>query len=79
MVKNLPANAGDVGSIPESERSPGEENGNPLQYSCLGNPMDRGAWKATVLGVARVGRDLVIKPPPMVHPTEDLRTFKKCQ
>ena len=46
-VKNLPANAGDTGdadSIPESERSPREENGDPLEYSCLGNPLDRGAW-----------------------------------
>ena len=46
MVKNLPANAGDVGLIPGSGRSPGEGNGNPLQYSCLGNSMGRGAWKA---------------------------------
>ena len=52
VVKNLPANAGDVGSILGLERSPGEGNGNPLQYSCLGNPMDRGAWWATVHGVA---------------------------
>ena len=55
MVKNLPANAGDlrdVGSIPGSGRSPGEGNGNPLQYSCLGNPRDRGAWWAIVFGVA---------------------------
>ena len=44
-------NAGDVGSIPRSGRSPGEENGNPVQYSCLGNPVDRGAWRATVHGV----------------------------
>ena len=43
VVKNLPANAGDTGSIPGSGRSPGGEHGNPLQYSCLGNPMDRGA------------------------------------
>ena len=52
VVKNLPANVGDirdVGSIPRSERSPGGEHGNPLQYSCLENPMDRGAWLATVL------------------------------
>ena len=42
-VKNLPANAGDAGPIPGSGRPPGEGNGNPLQYSCLGNPMDRGA------------------------------------
>ena len=45
MVKNLPANAGDAGSIPEWGRSPGKGNGNPLQYSCLENPMDRGAWR----------------------------------
>ena len=53
MVKNLAANAGDVGSIPGLGRSPGEGNGNPLQYSCLGNHMDRGAWKAMVHGIAR--------------------------
>ena len=46
-------NAGDLGSIPGSGRSPGEGNGNPLQYSCLENPMDRGAWWATVRGVAK--------------------------
>ena len=46
-------NAGDPGSIPGSGRSPGEGNGNPLEYSCLGNPMDRGAWKATVHAVAK--------------------------
>ena len=48
VVKNLIANAGDTGSIPGSGRSLGEGNGNPLQYSSLGNPMDRGAWWATV-------------------------------
>ena len=48
VVKNPPANAGDAGSIPGSGRSPGVGNGNPLQYSCLGNPMDRGAWWAIV-------------------------------
>ena len=48
MVKNLPANAGDAGSVPGSERPPGEGNGNPVQYACLENPMDRGAWGATV-------------------------------
>ena len=53
MVKNLPASVGDVGLTPGSERSPGEGNVNPLQYSCLGNPMDRGAWWATVLGVSK--------------------------
>ena len=53
MVKNPPANAGDLGSIPQSGRSPGEENGNPLQYFCLGNPMDREAWQAIVHGVTK--------------------------
>ena len=56
VVKSLPANAGDirdVGSIPGSGKSPGEGNGNPLQYSCLENPMDRGAWWATVHGVMK--------------------------
>ena len=52
-VKNPPANAGDTSSIPGSGRSPGEENGNPFQYSCLRNPMDRGAWWASVHGVAK--------------------------
>ena len=50
-VKNLPA--GELGLIPEPGRSPGEENGNPLQYSCLDNPMDTGAWRATVREVAK--------------------------
>ena len=53
MVKNLPANAGDPGLISESGRSPEEGNGNPLQYFCLGNPVDRGAWWSTVSGVAK--------------------------
>ena len=56
MVKNLPVNAGDTrdtGSISGSGRSFGEENGNPLQYSCLENPMDREAWQAPVHGVAK--------------------------
>ena len=52
MVKNPPANEGDTGSIPGSGRSLGVEIGYPLQYSCLGNPMDRGAWWVTVHGVA---------------------------
>ena len=56
MVKNPPANAGDMDSIPGLGRSPGEGNGNPLQYSCLGNPMDRGAWWTTVHGVAELDR-----------------------
>jgi len=53
VVKNLPANAGDAGLMPGSRRSPGGGHGNPLQYSCLGNTMDRGAWCATVHGVAK--------------------------
>ena len=53
VVKYLPANVGDIGSTPGWGRSPGGENGNPLQYSCLGNPMDRGAWQATVHAVER--------------------------
>ena len=55
VVRNLPVSAGDMGLIPGLERSPGEEerNGNPVQYSCLENPMDRGAWRSTVHGVAK--------------------------
>ena len=56
VVKNPPANAGDAGdasSLPMWERCTGDENGNPLQYSCLENPMDRGAWRATIHGVAK--------------------------
>ena len=53
MVNNLPANSGDVGSIPGSGRSAGEGNGDPLQYSCPGRPMDRGSWRATVHGVPK--------------------------
>ena len=53
VVQNLPANAGDTGSVPGLGRFPGGGNDNPLQYSCLGNPMDRGAWWAPVHGVAK--------------------------
>ena len=53
MVKNLPADAGDMGLVPGLGRSPGEENGNPLQYSCLKNPTDRGSLWATVHGVTK--------------------------
>ena len=53
MVKNLSANAGDLGLIPGLGQSPGEGNGKPLQYSCLGNPMDRELWQATVHGVTK--------------------------
>ena len=63
MVKNPLASAGDtreMGLIPELGRSLGRGQSNPLQYSCLGNPMDRGAWQATVHGIARVRHDLVL-------------------
>ena len=53
MVKNMPANAGDVGLIPGLGRSPGEGNGKQLQYSYLENPLDRGAWRAAVHGVTK--------------------------
>ena len=61
VVKNLPGSAGDpgnTGSLPGSGRSPGEGNSDPLQYSCLENPMDRGAWQATVHEVAKESRRL---------------------
>ena len=64
-------NAGDPGSIPGLGRSPGEGNDNPLQYSCLEDPKDRGAWRATVHGVARVGHNLATKPP---HHTSGIST-----
>ena len=54
MVKNPPANAGDIDLIPGSGRSPGGGKGYPLQYSCLGNPMNRESWQATVHGVAKI-------------------------
>ena len=60
-------NAGDLGSTPGLGRSPREGNVNPLQYSCLKNPMDRGAWQATDDGITRVGHDLATKPPPITH------------
>ena len=56
VIKNPPANTGDIkdeSSIPRLGRPPGEENGNPLQYSCLENPMDRGAWQSTVHSIAK--------------------------
>ena len=63
MVKNPPANAGDIrdtGSVPGLGRSPGEGHGNPLQYSCLENPMDTGAWQATVHRVAKSQTQLML-------------------
>ena len=68
IKKGSVCNAGDPGLIPGLGRSPGEGNGNPLQYSCLKNPMDRGVGQATVHGVARVGHDLVTKPPTPCYP-----------
>ena len=53
VVQNLSANAGDTSSIPGSGRSPGGGKDNPLEYSCLGNPVDRGTWRATIHGVAK--------------------------
>ena len=64
MVKNLPAKAGDTGSIHESRRSPGEGNDNPLQYSCLENAMDRGGWQATDHGVSESDMTLGLSTPP---------------
>ena len=63
VSKESACNAGDPGSVPGLGRSSGEGNGNSLQYSCLEDPMDKGAWKATVYAVARVRHDLATKPP----------------
>ena len=65
VSKESACNAGDPGSIPGLGRSHGEGNGHPLLYSCLDNPRDTGAWRATVYGVARVGRRLAANPPPV--------------
>ena len=68
VVKNLPANTGDVGSIPGSGRSLGEGNGNLFQYSCLENSVDRGTWWAIVPGVPGVVYNLVAKQqPPVIY------------
>ena len=75
VVKNPPANEGDVSLIPRSGRSPGKRYGNPLQYSCLGNPMDKGAWRATVLGVTkRAGCDLVTKTTTTIQDGDRMQT-----
>ena len=63
-AKETVCSAGDLGLIPGSGRSPGEGNGNPLQYVCLGNPMDRGAVRLQFMGLQRVGHDLATKPSP---------------
>ena len=67
VVKNPPANAGDTASIPGSGISPGGGNGNPLQYSLLENPMDRGAWQATVHGVTKEVDTTKHKQEKLVH------------
>ena len=64
VCKESACNAGESSSSPGSGRSPGEGNGNPLQYSCLQNPMERRVWQATVCGVTRAEHDLQTKPPP---------------
>ena len=74
--KESVCNAGDLGSIPGLGRSPGEGNGNPLQYSCQEKSMDRGARQATVHGLARVGHDLVTKPLPVLKYKNFLRQMK---
>ena len=71
MVNNLPTNAGAMGSIPGPGRSPGEGNGNPLQYSCLENPMGRAAQCATVQGV-RVRHDLATEQQQEKTPERDI-------
>ena len=70
--------AGDPCSILGSERSPGEGKGNPLQYSCLENPTDRGAWRVSVRGVARVRHDLATEPPPKSSSTEVILRVSQC-
>ena len=87
LGKESACSAGDLGLIPGSGRSPREGNGNPLPYSCLENPVDRGTWQATVLGVARVRHNLVTTPPPPPPPISneksenDLKDFEspKCR
>ena len=66
--KESACSAGDLGLIPGSGRSRGEENGNPFQYSCPENPMERGAWQVVVCGITMFGCDLATKPPPAPPP-----------
>ena len=68
VTKDSACNAGDSGSTPGWERSPGEGNDNPFQYSCLENPMEKEAWQTTVHGVARARHDLATKPVPVPAP-----------
>ena len=80
VVKSLPVNVQDLGSIPGSGRSQGEGNGKPLQYFCLENPMDREAWQATVHEVSKIGHDLATEPQPprlcMPHPIPRRRKLR---
>ena len=75
-VKETACNAGDVGSIPGSGRSPGEGNGNQLWYSCLKNPMDKGAWQATVQRIAKswtqLSKTFCLWNPDIVPPTAEI-------
>ena len=71
-------NVGDLGSIPGLGRSPGEGKGYSLQYSCLENPRDRGAWWATIHGVARVIHDLVTKPPQVFICVSEVKVTQSC-
>ena len=75
VIKKSTCNAGDLGSIPGSGRSPREGNGNPLQYSCLKNPMDREAWWATVHGVAKNRTQLKRLSPPTMYMSIPLSRF----
>ena len=77
--KESACNSGYWGLIPGLGKSSEEGNGNLLQYSCLENPMDRGAWQATVHGVARVGHDLLTKPPPPPPKSKDKEGHDKGQ
>ena len=79
MVKTLPASAGDSGSVPGLGRSPEEKNGNPLQYSCLENPMDRGAWWATVHGVTKSQHDLVTQQQQQKRPHRASCSLLLCE
>ena len=77
--KESVCNAGDPVSIPGSGRSPGEEHGNPIHFSCLGNPMDRGTWQAIVYRVERVGHDLVTNTHTHTHKmTTETGKYPQC-
>ena len=77
MIKNLPANAQDVSLITKSGRTPGEGRGDPFEYSCWNDPMDRGAWWATVHGVANVRNDLVSRQQQRQQSVVILRALSK--